>query len=164
LEEIMQAEPQAQHRWLQKLVGEWAYEHEAAMAPGEPVQKFTGTETVRSIGGLWTVGEGRGEMPGGGTATTIMTLGYDPAKDRFVGTFVGSMMTHLWLYEGTLDGAGRALTLETEGPNFGPGGGTARYKDVIEFHSDDHRTLTSYMRQADGSWTTFMSAHYRRKK
>ncbi|HZW08375.1 MAG TPA: DUF1579 domain-containing protein [Phycisphaerales bacterium] len=159
----MKAEPQEQHRWLQRLVGEWAYEHEACMAPGEPAQKFTGVETVRSIGGLWTVGESRGEMPGGGAAVMIMTLGFDPARGRFVGTFLGSMMTHLWLYEGTLDGAGRTLTLETEGPNFGPGGGTAPYKDVIEFKSDDHRTLTSIMRQPDGSWQTFMTAHYRRK-
>lgn len=26
------------------------------------------------------------------------------------------MMTHLWIYEGSLDQAGRVLTLDTEGP------------------------------------------------
>ena len=36
----------------------------------------------------------------------IMTLGYDPQKKRFVGTLIGSMMTHLWVYDGALD-AGR---------------------------------------------------------
>src|SRR5688572_31098773 len=45
---------------------------------------------LRSLGGLWTVGEGSGDMPGGGTAKTIMTLGYDPQKKRFVGTFIRS--------------------------------------------------------------------------
>src|SRR5437867_1016220 len=109
------AELQEEHQWLQKFVGEWTYETEATMAPGKPPEKCSGSESVRSLGGLWVLCEGRGEMPGGGAATTIMTLGYDPAKKRFVGTFIGSMMTHLWIYEGELDPAGKVLTLNTAG-------------------------------------------------
>ena len=160
-------EPSNEHRWLQKLVGKWTSECEAQMDPDQPPMTFKGTETVRSAGGLWTVGEGDGEMPGGGRATTIMTLGYDPVKRRFVGTFIGSMMTHLWLYEGALDGAGRVLTLDTEGPSCAgtpEPGKMSRYKDAIEFKSDDHRVLTSAMRGDDGEWRTFMTAHYRRVK
>ena len=66
-------QPQKEHQWLQKLVGEWTYEHECSMGPDQPSSKAQGIERVRSIGGLWTVGEGQGEMPGGQTATTIMT-------------------------------------------------------------------------------------------
>jgi hypothetical protein len=146
------------------LVGEWTSEIEASMAPDRPPEKFVGTEAVRSIGGLWTMAEGRGEMPGGGTAVTVMTLGYDPAKERFVGSFIGSMMTHMWVYEGKLDAAGKALTLDTEGPHFGIAGKLTRYKDVIEFVSDDHRTLTSHMQADDGTWNQFMTAHYRRTR
>jgi len=40
----------------------------------------------------------------------------------------------------------------------------ARYKDVIEFKSDDHRVLTSHMLGEDEEWHGFMTAHYRRKK
>ncbi len=58
---------------------------------------------MRSLGGLWVLCEGRCEMPGGGAGTTVMTLGFDPARGLFVGTFIASMMTHLWLYEGGLD-------------------------------------------------------------
>jgi hypothetical protein len=164
LEAAMHAEPQKDHQWLQKLVGEWTSEAEAAMGPDKPPEKFTGTETVRSIGGLWVVCEGRGEMPGGGTATTIMTLGYDPAKTLYVGTFIGSMMTHLWVYEGRLDPTAKVLTLDTEGPNFGAEGKTTQYKDAIGFKSDDHRVLTSHMLGEDGKWHPFMTAHYRRRK
>ncbi len=117
----MQSEPQQEHKWLQRLVGEWTYEHECSMGPDQPPMKATGTESVRSIGGLWTLGEGHGEMPDGGPAVTIMTLGYDPQSKRFVGTFIGSMMTHLWIYNGTLDAAGKVLTLDTEGPDFSGG-------------------------------------------
>jgi hypothetical protein len=160
----MQPDPQKEHHWLQKLVGEWAYEHQCSMGPDQPPAKCTGTETVRSIGGLWVVCEGRGDMPGGGTATTLMTLGYDPAKKRYVGTFLGSMMTHLWLYDGSLDPAGKVLTLDTEGPSFAAEGKMTRYQDVIAFQSDDHRTLSSRMLGDDGKWHSFMTANYRRTK
>jgi hypothetical protein len=159
----MQPEPQSEHRWLEKLVGHWTFENEAVMAPGEAPVKFTGTEVVRSLGGLWTIGEGQGEGPGGGLHKSIMTLGYDPAKKRFVGTFIGSMMTHLWLYEGALDSAGRVLTLDSDGPNFS-GDGIARYQDLIEFVDDNHRILGSRVQQSDGTWNHFMTAHYYRTK
>ena len=155
--------PEKEHEWLQKLVGEWTCEAECVMGPDQPPMKMKAEETVRSIGGLWTIGEGRGEMPGGGEATTVMTLGYDPKKKRFVGTFVGSMMTHLWIYEGTLDASGKVLTLDAEGPSMQGEGKLAKYQDIIEQVSDDHRTLKSQILGEDGKWVQFMTAHYRRK-
>jgi hypothetical protein len=160
----MNAKPQKEHEWLHQLVGEWTFEAACAPAPGQPEAKNTGVETVRMLGGLWTLGEGRGEMPGGGEATTLMTLGYDPDKKRFVGTFIGSMMTHMWLYDGQLDAAGKVLTLDTEGPTFTQPGKTTKYKDIIEIKNKDHRILSSQSLGDDGKWHHFMTAHYRRKK
>ena len=157
-------EPQTEHKWLQRLVGDWTCEHECSMGPDEPPMKTSGTESVRSIGGLWTVGEGQGEMPTGGSATMIMTLGYDPQTGRFVGTFFGSMMTHLWVYNGTLDAAGKVLTLDTVGPDFSGGDGMIPYQDLIEFVDDNHRVLSSRFRGPDGKWIPFTTSHYHRKK
>jgi hypothetical protein len=159
----MLAEPQKEHMWLEQLVGEWEAEMEASMGPDQPPSKHTGAETVRSLS-VWVVCEGRGEMLGGGNAATIMTLGYDPAKKRFVGTFIGSMMTHLWVYEGTLDAGGKVLTLDADGPSFADPTKTVKYKDTIEIISPDHRTLSSQFQADDGTWHRFMTAHYRRKK
>ena len=156
--------PQKEHQWLQKLVGEWTYESEASMGPDKPAELFRGTESVRSLGGFWTLGEGQGEMPDGATGTTLMTLGYDPQKKRFVGTFIGSMMTNLWIYDGELDKDERVLTLNTEGPDFTNPDKTVKFRDVIEFRSDDHRVLTSHAHGEDGQWHQFMTANYRRKK
>jgi hypothetical protein len=103
-------------------------------------------------------------MPGGEVGITMMTLGYDPVKQRFVGTFIGSMMTHMWIYSGTLDAAGKVLTLDTMGPDFSGAPGLIPYQDIIEFLSDDHRLLRSQLRDKDGNWQPFMAAHYRRKK
>jgi hypothetical protein len=160
----METAPQKEHQWLERLVGEWTSEAEATMEPGKPPETFRGTESVRSLGGLWILAEGRGEMPGGGAMTTLITLGYDPLRARYVGTFVGSMMTHLWLYDGALDAAGRVLTLETEGPSMADQGKMAKYRDVIELESDDRRVLTSHVLGEDGKWHAFMTAHYRRTK
>jgi hypothetical protein len=160
----MEATPQKEHQWLQRLVGEWTSEGEATMEPGKPPERFKGTETVRSLGGLWILAEGQGDMPGCGPATTLMTLGYDPRTKRYVGTFVGSMMTHLWVYEGTLDAGEKVLTLNVDGPSMSDPNVLAKYRDVIRIESDDHRILTSHVHGDDGTWQQFMTAHYRRKR
>lgn len=158
----MQVSLQKEHQWLEKFIGEWTYESECSMGSEQPPSKFLGVEVVRSLGGLWTIGEGEGEMPDGSIGKTIMTLGYDPQSDRYIGTFIGSMMTHLWIYNGSLDADRKILTLDTEGLNFSESAMT-KYQDIIEFVSDDHRILKSQILDDDGNWNHFMTAHYRRK-
>ncbi len=159
----MHAEPQAEHQWLQRLVGEWTSETECSAGPDQPTSKMLGKEIVRSLGGLWTIGEGTSGDESTGLFSAIMTLGYDPQQKRFVGTFIASMMTHLWPYNGTLDASGKVLTLDSEGPSFSGDGTMAKYQDIIEFVDDNHRTLSSRVLGTDGKWTHFMTAHYYRK-
>ena len=159
----MKTEPQKEHAWLQQLVGEWAYETECSMEPGKAPEKFSGVENVRPLGDLWILCEGRGQMPGGGEATTLMTLGYDTAKKQYVGTWVGSMMAYLWVYEGSMDAEGKVLTLSAEGPNCMEEGKMGKYRDVIEIKDRDHRLLTPHMLGDDGEWRPMMTVTYRRK-
>lgn len=161
----MKPVPQREHQWLQKLVGDWTYDTHVPEQSGQPEMKATGTERGRSIGGLWVQLEGAGEMPGGdGPATTIMTLGYDPAKKRFLGSWIGSMMTHQWVYDGELDAARNALVLTSEGPSMAGDGSLSLYRDTIAFTNDNERTLTASVQGADGAWKEFMTVTYRRKK
>lgn len=158
----MMSKPQKEHEWLQQLLGQWTFESEADMGPGQPSVKSTGTERVRSLGGMWIIGEGQGEMPGGaGLAEMVITLGYDPQRG-YVGTWIGSMMHHLWIYDGQLDPTRRILTLNAQGPSFSGDGTMANYQDIIEIVSPDHRILRSQVQGTDGQWTQFMEAHYRR--
>lgn len=155
--------PRPEHRWLRKLLGDWTYETD--LGPEHQGAKATGTERGRAIGDLWVQLEGSGAMPGSGEpATTILTLGFDTAKGRFTGTWIGSMMTHQWLYAGELDAAHDRLTLTSEGPSMTDEGKMALYRDVIEFRRDDERTLTAFMQQPDGGWQLFMTVTYRRKQ
>lgn len=159
----MYTQPQPEHAWLQKLVGEWTCESESVMGPGEPPQTFQGKETVRPLGGFWIIAEGQGEMPDGETACTLMTLGYDPHRKRFPGTWHGSMMSWQWVYDGELDESGRILTLNCEGPDMtGNPEKLVKFRDVHEFVSNDHRILRSYVLGDDGQWQQFMTTNYHR--
>ncbi len=167
----MSTESPTPHQWLDQFVGEWISETECQMEPDQPPAKTKGTESVRwllprdrgSLGGHWLIAEGQGEMPEGKPATSIMTLGYDPQHQHYVGTFVTSMMTHLWLYNGGLDGAGKVLTLDTEGPSCSQIA-MAKYQDIIEFINADHRIMTSQILGDDGHWFQCMTVHYWRQK
>lgn len=160
----MKVELQKEHHWLQQLVGEWTYESEALMGPDKPPVKSTGCESARLLGGAWLVADGKCEMPDGEPGQMLITIGYDQQKKKFVGTWVGSMMTKLWVYEGFLNDAGTTLTLEAEGPDFATAGKLTKYRDIIEVKSADHRVFSSQMLGDDGQWHQFMTANYRRCK
>ena len=156
---MMKTEPQAQHRWLKQFEGEWCGKSEAVGNGAQDDACWSGQESVRALGDLWVLFEGRGDMPDGDVAYTRMTLGFDPARGeggRFVGNWAGSMMTTLWQYEGELDAAGRVLSLYSEGPAFS-GSGTARYRDTIEVVGPDERTLSSHVQDAAGNWSSACS-------
>jgi len=160
----MPAKPQAEHDWLHQLVGEWTYEAECLMGPDQPPMKSSGTQSFSSIGGLWLVGDGTGSLPDGTPAVTRMTLGYDPLKERYVGSFIGSMMGNLWVYTGTRDATGTVLTLDTDGPDFTKPGTITAYQDIVEIKGPDHHILSSRTKGENGEWVQFMTAHYRRVK
>lgn len=94
--------------------------------------------------------------------TTLMTLGYDAARKKFIGTFVASVIPHLWVYEGELDAAGKVLTLTARGPSCLEHGTMADYHDMIEIHGAGQRQLSSEVQSTDGKWHPFMKSIYRR--
>jgi hypothetical protein len=123
---------------------------------------FTGTEQVRAIGGFWILCENHSRMPGGFDNAMVITLGYDPERHSFVGSWIGSMMSHLWIYEGALDAGNRRLTLTAEGPNAVVPGQRAQYRDEVEITDRDHRVLSSHILTDDGSWQRLMTVRYQR--
>ncbi len=155
----MKATITEQHAWLHRLVGAW----ESEMPGPDGGAPHRGTETVTLLGDAWVQFNGRGTMPDGSTAQMQLTLGYDPAHNAFVGTWIGSMMNHLWVYRGgTLDAAARVLSLPSIGPAFDGSGALISFRDEIEIVSDDERLLHGNCEQPDGRWTRFMTARYRR--
>jgi hypothetical protein len=155
--------PVKEHEWLKQFVGTWESDAEVHMAPGQAPIKAKGTETNRLLGGFWMVSEGSSEVMGI-KVQAILTLGYDPDKKKYVGTWTDSMSSYLWNYEGTVDASGKVLTLDTEGPNMMDPGKKAKFREVHEFKSADHRTFHASMLGDDGKWITLVKYDARRKK
>lgn len=156
----MFSKPQAEHHWLDQLVGSWKFEHECGL-PGEKPSMTPGHMTCRSLGGLWLIAESTFECGTEAPAESIMTLGFDPAENQYVGTFVGSMMANLWPYRGVLDDSGKSLPLHSEGPKF-DGSGTCRYRDTIRIVDAGLWLFTSEMLTDDGNWVQFLDGRHTR--
>jgi len=153
--------PVREHEWLQKLVGEWRTETEMNMGPGK-TEHIEGTESVKSLGGLWAVAHGRAKMPDGTPMEHYATLGYDVSFKEYRGCWFASMSSHLWKQVGTLSPDGKVMTLDCVGPSMTKDGETANYRDVIEIVDNNHRTLTSSGQSDDGKWEQYMRISYTR--
>lgn len=154
-------QPTPEHKWLHRMIGEWTVRIEGIMGPDQPPVVHEGEHSVKGLGELWTLGRGTVKGTDGNPMSSLMTLGYDPAAQQFVGTFIASVMTHLWPYRGTLNTEKTILTLDSHGP--GMSGGMTDYQDIFEFVSDNHFILRSRMKMDDGSFVQFMTADYHRQ-
>lgn len=154
--------PQSEHNWLSQLVGGWVSQSECQMGPDAPPEKSTGRLSCRMLGGLWLIAEGTADSPEGEPMTSIITLGYDPVKKKYIGNFIASMMTHLWPYSGVLDDSGKRLPLDSEGPRFDGVEGMAKYRDTIEIIDNDHWKFYGELQVEDGSWVRIMTSENRR--
>jgi hypothetical protein len=157
------AKPTAEHQRLEQFAGEWTSECKIEMPGQEPIT-CTGAETSRMMGGLWLLATGKGEMPDGQTGESLITLGYDPAKKSYVGTFVCSAQDIMWEYTGKFDESGKKLVLSTEGPSMLEAGKTAKYEETLELVDADHKTFTSKIQLADGKWQELVKMNYTRVK
>ncbi|MBC7980513.1 MAG: DUF1579 domain-containing protein [Armatimonadetes bacterium] len=152
--------PTKEHLWLAQLAGEWESDTEIFMEPGKPPVKAKGTESIKMIGGFWAVGEANAEMMGE-PWKAVSTFGYDPGKKHYISTWVDSMTSTMWKYEGKMEGD--VLELETEGLCMMTGE-QCQFKARIEFKSPDIRTFTETKQEKDGTWVTVINATYTRKK
>lgn len=157
---MMFAKPQAEHEWLNQLTGDWEFEHDCKMPDGTAT-KTGGHMNCRSLGGMWLICESSGSSGEGGTWSSIMTLGFDPVKGHYVGTFVGSMMANIWPYQGVVDGSGKRLPLLSEGPKMN-GDGIGRYRDTIEIVDKNTWMFFSEFEDENSQWIQFMAGKHNR--
>jgi hypothetical protein len=151
-------QPGPEHAFLKNDVGVWNAEVETFMAPGTPPAVSKGTETVTMMGGFWQLSEFHSDMMGqpfeGRGAT-----GYDPAKKKYVGTWVDTMTPGYYTMEGTYDPATKTMTSTMEGPDVS--GQVGKTKQTTEWKDADTRVFTMFA--PDGK-TVAMRITYRRRK
>ncbi|GEM_PF-268828 len=154
-------EAQDHAAFLEQLAGVWTGEAAATLGPGQDPVRYESRETARQVGN-WLVAESTGTTSAGVPFTGILTLGYDPAREEFVATWIDSAQTHLWSYAGTLDESGTALTLETEGPFMGDPTTTTEYRVVLQIEDDGRKVQRSLILGPDGEWFEFSRVEFRR--
>jgi hypothetical protein len=153
--------PTAEHRWLERFAGEWDVESEIYTAPGTEPMLAKGHESARMFGGFWVIGEGTGDAMGF-EMKWILTFGYDTEKKVYVGTWIDSMSTQKWDYQGTVDEGGNILTLTTRGlcPIEKR---LCDYRSTVEFKSDIERVFTEEKQGLDGSWNKVVVSRFNKK-
>ncbi|MGC4015895.1 MAG: DUF1579 domain-containing protein [Luteolibacter sp.] len=155
--------PVAEHAWLERLAGEWKTAAELQCMPDQPPMKTVGHDSSRMLGGFWLISETRSEspeMPFG----AIFTIGYSPEKQKYIATWVDTMTSRLWTYEGEVTDNGTVLTFHTEGSCPMEPGKTMRFRERIQLITPDHKLFTSAIQGDDGEWRTCVTVHGHRVK
>ena len=105
------AQPTPQHQLLKKDVGTWDATMKAWFAPSAEPVVSQGTERNELLrGGLWLISRYEGHI-----ADTAFvgcgTFGFDPLKQKYVGTWVDNVTSNLSVLEGDYDADARTLTM-----------------------------------------------------
>jgi hypothetical protein len=157
----MLPKPGPEHELLKKDVGVWDATVESSMGPGTSTSVSKGVETnTLMAGGLWLVTQFKGEFLGKPFEGSGV-LGYDPAKKKYVGTWVDSMSTGVSLLESTYDPAKKTLTGTFEGPDMS--GKVVKMKSVTQWKDDDSRIFTLSVPASERDEIPAMRITYRRR-
>jgi hypothetical protein len=114
--------PGAPHKMLAKLEGTWTTKTKSWMEPDKPPMESTGRcEQKMLLGGRYLKQEYTGEMMGSPFAG-INLLGYDNHTKKYVSTWIDSMSTGIYYFEGTAGADSKTITQESsyDDPARGP--------------------------------------------
>ncbi|MGC8639504.1 MAG: DUF1579 domain-containing protein, partial [Isosphaeraceae bacterium] len=157
-------QPTPEHERLAKIVGTWDATVKSWMqGPDQEPTVSKGVETVKLMpGGLWALSEFHGkfgelDFHGAGQS------GYDPAKKKYVGTWVDSMETTLTIMEGDFDPQTKTLTMHSQGK--GPGGTPYEMKTTEVYKDHAHRVFMMFMKfgESKNEYVKMMEISYVRR-
>jgi hypothetical protein len=117
------ATPGERHKLLASRVGNWSTKSRHWMEAGKPPMEFAGfCERKMILGGRYLQEEFSGEMMGK-RFTGIGAIGYDNNTKKYVATWMDTMSTGIYFFEGTASQDGKTISLESRfnDPIKGPG-------------------------------------------
>ena len=153
--------PGPEHAILKEHVGVWDATVQSFVAPGQPPMTSKGVETSTMVGDFWLVSDFKSEMMGS-PFVGHGTMGYDPAKKKYVSTWVDSMTPSLSVGESDYDPGTRTFTGWMDGVDFG--GKPTKVKAVTVWKDPAVRVFTMSMKGPDGKDATAMRITYTRRK
>ncbi len=163
--EMPTAKAGAEHKVLERFVGEWSTTFKMApMAPGMPPVETHGTEKARlAMNGLWVISDYDDPQFMGMGFSGHSVFGYDTEKRKYVGAWVDSMTASITPSEGVWDEAQKTMTLTMMGKD-PMTGQPSQQKSVVRFHDDGSRTERMTLKGADGKENEFFTIDYKKRK
>jgi hypothetical protein len=150
-----------EHELLKGDVGVWDATVEAMTAPGQPMATSKGVETNTLVGGVWLITDFKSEMMGAPFEGHGVT-GWDPAKKKYVGTWVDTMAPGIGHGESTYDAATKTVTGTMEGMD--ASGAVQKSKSKVVYSDPDTRVFTISAPGPDGKDMTVLKISYKRRK
>jgi hypothetical protein len=156
--------PTKEHEELKSEVGGWDAEMLIWPAPGAEPMKSKGVETNEMFGPYWLMSKYEGEVVGQ-KFTGHMMLGYDPAKKKYIGTWIDTMSPFGMTMEGDYDESTHTSTMMGVGTSWETGK-PEKTKMVTRYESDDEKTFEMYMEKPGepAEWVKGMEIKYNRRK
>jgi hypothetical protein len=154
--------PGPEHAKLKAVAGTWDVECTYFMAPDQPPMQTKARETVTMLGEFWSIGRFESNMMGM-PFIGVATVGYDPARGKWVASWVDTFTPNFFAFEGDYDAAGRVLEMSGPGGDM-MGGGMINYRTTEEMLDADTRKFEMFRETPGGGWAKIFSYVYRRAK
>jgi hypothetical protein len=157
------AKASKEHEALKVMEGSWDYVMKTtAMGHDMHAAEFKVSEVCSPVGDFWMVFDIKTPDMMGAPWHGHGSIGYDPSMKKYTGHFINSHSPLAMTGEGTMDAAGKVMTMNWA--SHGPDGKPATMREVFENKDKDHSTMTMYMNGADGKEMVLFSINYTRKK
>jgi Protein of unknown function (DUF1579) len=154
--------PDEHHALLGAFVGEWTAHSVFQMSPDAPPMESTGSETNEMIfGGRYLATHHQGDFMGA-PFEGRGAMGYDKVQKKYVGVWIDSMSTMIYVESGQYDAASRSFTMESAFTD--PTGKKVKGRHVYTVVSDTERKLDFYEAEAGSDeWHKSGTITYTRK-
>jgi len=154
--------PGAPHKVLASMAGSWNTKTKAWMEPNKPPMESTGTcEQKMLLGGRYLQQEYNGEMMGS-PFTGINLIGYDNHTKKYVSTWIDSMSTGIYYFEGTASADGKTVTQESSYDD--PVRGPMVWRSVTRIVDDNTLEYEMYLTPKGGKKEKMMEMTVTRKR
>ena len=156
------ATPGTPHKQLASMAGTWNTKTKSWMDPTQPPMESTGAcEQVALLGGRFLQQTCTGEMMGS-PFTGIGITGYDNHTKKYVTTWMDSMGTGIYFFEGTASADGKTITQESRYDD--PIQGPMTWRGVTKIVNDDSQVFEMYGTSKGGKEMKMMEITYTRKQ
>ncbi len=154
--------PGAPHKRLARLTGSWITKTKAWMEPDKPPVESTGTcKQKMLLGGRYLQQEYTGKMMGS-LFKGINIIGYDNHTKKYVSTWVDSMSTGIYFFEGTASPNGKTITQECRYDD--PVRGPMTWRSVSRIVNDQTMAYEMFITAKGGQEEKMMEMTLTRKK